>query len=84
MVDVAEVETWQKEALSLYDKAAAACTSAKNNGISFMLSSLKNYLYPVDTNKTCLIEQSLMKPGLIKHPIHTGFFPYASYFTVCD
>lgn len=84
VVDVAEVETWQKEALSLYDKAAAACTSAKNNGISFMLSSLKNYLYPVDTNKTCLIEQSLMKPGLIKHPIHTGFFPYASYFTVCD
>lgn len=46
VADVAEIEvkTWQKEALSLYDKAAAACRSAKNNGISFKLSSLKEYL----------------------------------------
>ena len=45
VADIAEeVETWQKEALSLYDKAAAACRSAKNNGILFKLSSLKEYL----------------------------------------
>ena len=45
VADVAEeAETWQKEALSLYDKAAAACRSAKNNGISFKLSSLREYL----------------------------------------
>ena len=45
VADVAEeVETWQKEALSLYDKAAAACRSAKNDGILFKLSSLKEYL----------------------------------------
>ena len=87
VADVAEeVETWQKEALSLYDKAAAACTIAKNNGISFMLSSLTKYLclYPVHTNKTCLIGQSLVKPDLIKHPVHTGFFPFSSYFNCSD
>ena len=45
VADVAEeVEKWRKESLSLYDKAAAACRSAKNNGILFMLSSLKEYL----------------------------------------
>jgi len=42
--DAEEVETWYKEALSLYVKAAAACEGAKNNGILFMLSSLKEYL----------------------------------------
>jgi len=45
VADVAEeVETWREKSLSLYDKAAAACRSAKNNGISLMLSSLKEYL----------------------------------------
>ena len=45
VADVAgEVETMEKEALSLYEKAAAACKSAKNNGILFKLSSLKEYL----------------------------------------
>jgi len=44
LADVAEAETWHKEALSLYDKATAACRSAKNNGILFKLSSLKEYL----------------------------------------
>ena len=45
VADVAEeVETREKEALSLYEKAAAVCESAQNNGILFMLSSLKEYL----------------------------------------
>ena len=45
VADVAgEVETREKEALSLYEKAAAVCRSAQNNGILFMLSSLKEYL----------------------------------------
>jgi len=44
VADVAEAETWHEEAMSLYDKAAAACRSAKNNGILFKLSSLKEYL----------------------------------------
>ena len=45
VADVAgEVETREKEALSLYEKAAAVCKSAQNNGILFMLSSLKEYL----------------------------------------
>ena len=39
-----EVEKGKNEASSLYDKAAAACKSAQNNGILFMLSSLKEYL----------------------------------------
>ena len=42
--DPEEVETWREKSLSLYDKAAAARKSAKNNGILFMLSSLKEYL----------------------------------------
>ena len=45
VADVAEeVETREKEALSLYEKAAAVCKSAQNNGILFVLSSLKEYL----------------------------------------
>ena len=45
VADVAgEVETREKEALSLYEKATAVCKSAQNNGILFMLSSLKEYL----------------------------------------
>ena len=45
VADVAEeVEKREKEALSLYEKAAAVCKSAQNNGILFMLSSLKEYL----------------------------------------
>lgn len=39
-----EVEESKTEASSLYDKAAVACKSAQNNGILFMLSSLKEYL----------------------------------------
>ena len=39
-----EVETKKKEALSLYDKAAAVYKSAQNKEILFMLSSLKEYL----------------------------------------
>ena len=39
-----EVKTRGKEALLLYEKAAAVCKSAQNNGILFMLSSLKEYL----------------------------------------
>lgn len=45
VADVAgEVETREKEALSLYEKSTAVCKSARNNGILFMLSSLKEYL----------------------------------------
>ena len=45
VADIAEeVETREKEALSLYKQAAAVCEEAKNNGILFMLSSLKEYL----------------------------------------
>ena len=39
-----EAERRKMEALSLYDEAAVICETANNNGVLFMLSSLKEYL----------------------------------------